>query len=100
MVRVFQVDFDFMAAIGGLVEVEVGALRGAFGDRLVGSVVSVPRDLFPRADLKVVASVFKVWLGNMLESVLKGVFGTVIGGVLGSPSRVDAVCALAVGDMK
>jgi hypothetical protein len=36
----------------------------------------------------------------MIESVLKGVFGTVIGGVLGSPSRVDAVCALAVEDMK
>ena len=32
----------------------------------------------------------------MLESVL----GTVIGGVLGSPSKVDAVSALAVVDRK
>jgi len=32
--------------------------------------------------------------------VLESVLGTVIGGVLGSPSKVDAVCALAVGDMK
>jgi len=88
MVRVFRVDFDFVAAIG-LVEVEVGALRGAFGDRLVGSVVSVLRDLFLRVDLEIVH-----------ESVLEGVFGTVIRGVLGSASKVDAVCALAVGDMK
>jgi len=77
-----------MAAIG-LVEVEVGALRGAFGDRLVGSVVSVLRDLFLRVGLEIV-----------LESLLEGMFGTVISGVLGSASKVDAVCALAVGDMK
>jgi hypothetical protein len=35
----------------------------------------------------------------MLQSALKGVFGTMMGGVLGSPSKVDAVCVLAVGDM-
>jgi hypothetical protein len=56
MVRVFRVDFDFVAAIGGLVEVDVGALRGAFGDRLVGSVVSVLRVLFLRVDLEIVGS--------------------------------------------
>jgi len=83
------VDFDFVAAIGGLVEVDVCALRGAFGDRLVGSVVSVLRVLFLRVDLEIV-----------LESVLEGVFGTVIRGVLGSASKVGAVCALAVGDIK
>lgn len=36
----------------------------------------------------------------MLESFLESVIGTVINGVLVSPSRVDGVCALAVGDMK
>jgi hypothetical protein len=56
MVRVFQVDFDFVAAIGGLVEVDVGALRGAFGDRLVGSVVSVLRVLFLRVDSEIVGA--------------------------------------------
>jgi len=111
------VDFDFVAAIGGLLEVVVGAfgdemagvlgevdsgaLRGAFGDemagglgdecggadggvvgdRLVDSVVSVLRVLFLRVDLEIVRE-------------------SVTGGVLGSPSKVDAVCALAVGDMK
>jgi len=55
MVRVFQVNFDIVAAIG-LVEVEVGALRGAFGDRLVGSVVSVLGDLFIRVDLEIVGA--------------------------------------------
>ena len=49
-------DFHFVAAIGGLVEVDVGALRGAFGDRLVGSVVSVLRVLFLRVDLEIVGS--------------------------------------------
>jgi hypothetical protein len=110
MVRVFRVDFDFVAAIGlvtgdvgalggafgdemvGMLgEVDIGALRGAFGDemagvlgdRLVDSLVSVLRVLFLRVDLD-------------LESVRE----SVIGGVLGSPSNVDAVCALAVGDMK
>jgi hypothetical protein len=56
MVRVFRVDFDFVAAIGGLVEVDVGALRGAFGDRLVGSVVSVLRVLFLRVDMEIVGA--------------------------------------------
>jgi hypothetical protein len=94
------VDIDFMAAIGGLVDVDVDAFIGAFRDGLVGSVVSVLSDLFLQVDLEVAASVFKVWLGSMLESALKGMFGTVIRGVLGSPSKVDAVYALAVGDMK
>jgi hypothetical protein len=56
IVRAFRVDFDFVAAIGGLVEVDVGALRGAFGDRLVGSVVSVLRVLFLRVDLEIVGA--------------------------------------------
>jgi len=125
------VDFDFVAAIGGLAEVDIGArggafgdemagvlrevdggaLRGAFGDemagglgdefggadggvvgdRLVDSVVSVLRVLFLRVDLD---------LEIVLESVLEGVFGTVIRGVFESASKVDAVCALAVGDIK
>jgi hypothetical protein len=56
MVRVFRVDFGFVAAIGGLVEVDIGALRGAFRDRLVGSVVSVLRVLFLRVDLEIVGA--------------------------------------------
>ena len=56
IVRAFRVDFDFVAAIAGLVEVDVGVLRG--------------------------------------------VLGTVIGGVLGSPSKVDAECVHAVLDMQ
>jgi hypothetical protein len=84
------VDFDFVAAIG-LVTGDVGVLGGAFGDemagvlgdRLVVSLVSVLRVLFLRVDLD---------MEILRESV--------IGGVLGSPSKVDAVCALAVGDMK
>jgi hypothetical protein len=36
----------------------------------------------------------------VLDSVLEGLFGTVITGVLGSASKVDAVCALPLGDMK
>ena len=87
-------DFDFVAAIGGLVEVEVGALRGAFGDGLIGSVVSVLRDIFLPVDLEIVGT------ASVLDDCLGTVFGSVIGGVLGSPSKVDAVCALAVGDMK
>jgi len=103
------VDFDFVAAIGGLGEVDIGALRAAFGDemagvlggmfrgvdrgvvgdRLVDSLVSVFRVLFLRLDLEIV-----------LESVLEGVCGTVIRGVLGSASKVDAVCAHAVLDMQ
>jgi hypothetical protein len=78
------VDIDFVAAIGGLVEVDVGALRGAFGgafggrlvdemlgglvtddvgvlggvfgDRLVGVVVSVLRVLFLRVDFEIVGA--------------------------------------------
>jgi len=50
------VDFDFVAAIGGLVDVDVCALRGAFGDRLVGSVVSVLRVLFLRVDMEIVGA--------------------------------------------
>jgi len=100
IVRAFRVDFDFVAAIG-LVTGDVGVLGGAFGlemagvlgdefggadggvvgDRLVDSVVSVLRVLFLRVDLEIVRE-------------------SVTGGVLGSPSKVDAVCALAVGDMK
>ena len=51
------------------------------GDRLVDSVVSLLRVHCLRVDL-----------GIVRESVT--------GGVLGSPSKVDAVCAHAVGDMK
>ena len=124
-------DFDCVAAIGGLAEgdigahggafgdemagvlrqVDGGALRGAFGkemaggigdefggadggvfgDRLIDSVVSVLHVFFLRVDLEIVGAAI------VLESVL----GTVIGGVLGSPSKFDAVCALAtLGDMK
>jgi len=36
----------------------------------------------------------------VLQSMLKGVLGTVIRGVLQSASKVDAVCALAVEDIK
>jgi hypothetical protein len=43
-----------VAAIGGVVEVDVGALRGAFGDRLV---VSVLRVLFLRVELEIVGAV-------------------------------------------
>jgi len=95
MVRVFRVDFDFVAAIG-LVTGDVGVLAGAFGDemagvlggmvgdRLVDSVVSVLRVLFLRVDLD-----FEIVLESMFD------------GVLGSPSEVDAVCALAMsGDTK
>jgi hypothetical protein len=32
IVTAFRVDFDFVAAIGGLVEVDVGVFRGVFGD--------------------------------------------------------------------
>jgi hypothetical protein len=60
MVRGFQVDFDFVAAIGAHVEVEAGELRGEFGDGLIGSVVGVLRDLLLRVDLEVAVSVFKV----------------------------------------
>ena len=97
IVKVFRVDFGVVAAIGGLLEVVLGAFGdemasvpgGMVGDRLVDSVVSVLRVLFLRVDLEIV-----------LESVLEGVFGTVIRGVFESASKVDAVCALAVGDMK
>jgi hypothetical protein len=41
MVRVFRVDFDFVAGIGGLAEVDIGARRGAFGDEMAG----VPREV-------------------------------------------------------
>jgi len=78
------VDFDFVAAIG-LVIGDLGVLGGEFGgvvgDRLVDSVVSVLRALLLRVDLEIAPE-------------------SVTGGVLGSPSKVDAVCALAVGDMK
>ena len=108
-------DFDFVAAIGGLLElvvgvfgdevagvlgeVNTGALRGAFrdemagvlGDRLVDALVSVLRVLFLQVDLD---------LEIVLESVLESVLGTVIRGVFESASKVDAVCALAVGDIK
>jgi hypothetical protein len=36
MVRVFRVDFDFVAAIGVLSEVDIGAHGGAFGDEMAG----------------------------------------------------------------
>jgi len=92
MVKVFRVDFGFVAAIGGLLEVVVGVFRdevagvlgGMVGDRLRDSVVSVLRVLFLHVDLD-------------LEIVLESMFE----GVLGSPSEDDAVCALAtLGDMK
>ena len=82
-------DFDFVVANGGLGTGDVGVLGGAFGDRLVGATVSMLRVLFFRVDLEIV-----------LESVLEGVFGTVIRGVFESASKVDAVCALAVGDIR
>ena len=73
-----------MAAIG-LLTGDVGVLGGAFGgvvgDRLVDSVVSVLCALFLQVDWDIARE-------------------SVTGGVLGSPSKVDAVCALAVGDMK
>lgn len=56
MVRVFRVHFDIVAAIGGLMEVDVSALRGAFGDRLVGSVVSVHPVHILRVDLEIVGA--------------------------------------------
>ena len=116
-------DFGVVAAIGGLPEVDIGArgrafgndmagvlgevgsgvLRGAFGDefggagggevgdRLIDSVVSVLRVLFLRVDLD---------LEIVLEPMFEGVFGTGIRGVLGYASKVGAVCALAVGDIK
>jgi hypothetical protein len=111
MMRVFRVDFDFVAAIGWLAEVDIAARGGAFGDEMAGglggefsgadagvvgdglvdSVVSVLRVLFLRVDLEIVGP------ASVLESVLR----TVIGGVLGSPSKVGALCALAtLGDMK
>jgi hypothetical protein len=106
MVRVFRVDIGFVAAIR-LVTGGVEVLAGAYGDemaavlgdvfggtdggRLVDSVVSVLRVLFLRVDLD-----FEI----VLESMFEGVFGTVIRGVFGSASKVDAVCALAVRDIK
>jgi hypothetical protein len=87
------VDFDFVVAIGGLLEVgvgafgddvagglgevDIGALRGAFGDeiagvlgdRLVDSSVSVLCVPFLQVDLD-----FEI----VLESVLNGMLGTVI----------------------
>ena len=51
-------------------------------------MVSVLRVLFLRVDLEI-----------ELESVLESVLGTVIRGVFESASKVDAVCALAVGDI-
>ena len=88
-------DYDIVAAIG-LVTGDVGVLRGAFrgvvADRLVYSVVSMLRVLFLRLDLD---------LEIVLESMFEGVFGTVTRGVLGSASKVDAVCELAtLGDLK
>jgi hypothetical protein len=124
MVRVIRVDFDFVAAFGGLAEVDIGACGGAFGDdmagvvgevdsgalqgafgnemadglgdefrgpdsdvggdKLVDSVVSVLRVLFLRVDLDIAI---------VLELIIEA--------VLGCPSEVDAVCALATsGDLK
>jgi len=84
IVRAFRVDFDLVAAICGLVKVDVGALRGAFGSafgsRLVDEMLG--------------------WLVTEDVGVLGGVLGTVIGGVPRSPSKVDAVCAHAVLDMQ
>jgi len=39
IVSAFRVDFDLVAAIGGLVKVDVGALRGAFGSAFGGRLV-------------------------------------------------------------
>jgi hypothetical protein len=96
------VDFAFVAAIGGIAEVDIGARGGAFGDkvagvlrcmlgdRLVDSVVSVLCVLLLRVALD---------LEIVLESVLECLFGIVIRGVFDSASKVDAVCALTVGDI-
>jgi len=63
MVKVFRVDYDFVAEIGGLLMGEVGVLGGAFGDRLVGGMVSMLSILFRQVDLEI-----------LYESVLEGVF--------------------------
>jgi hypothetical protein len=102
-VRDIQVDFDFVAAIGGHGEVDIGELQcacggamagvlgneiggadgGVVGDGLVDSVVNVVRILF-------------LCVGLDLEIVLDSMFE----GVLGSPSEV-AVCTLETfGGMK
>jgi len=121
MVRVFQVDFDFVAVIGGLLEVVVGAfgdevagvlgeidisaLQGAFRDEMA----CVLGDEFGGADgglvgdglVDSVVSVLRVLflqvdLALDLEIMLESMFE----GMLGSPSEV-AVCGLAtLGDMK
>lgn len=80
-----------MAAIGWLQPGDVGVPRGAFEDRLLGEKVSMLHVHFFRLDLEIVGA----------ASVLESVHGTVIGGVLGCPFKVDAVCALpTLGDMK
>jgi hypothetical protein len=64
--------------IGGFVKVDVGALRGALGGRLVNETLD--------------------WLVTEDVGVLGGILGTVISGVPGSPSKVDALCVHTVLD--
>lgn len=58
-------------------------------DRFVGSVVSI---------LRVVSLGVKLHFAR--EPLPDGIFRSVIGGVLGMGSNVEAVCVLGVGDFK
>jgi len=44
MVRVCRVVFDFVAAICGLAEIDMGACGGAFGDEMAGVLGELDRD--------------------------------------------------------
>jgi len=123
MVRVLGVDFDIVVAIGGLAEVDIDPHGGAFGDEMAGehreadtgALQGAFRDEFRGADGGVVRDRLIDLLRGMhrilflrvniqimgAASVVESLLGTVIDGVLGSPSKVDAVCALAtMGNMR
>jgi hypothetical protein len=89
------VDFDFVASICGLVDVGIGALRGAFGDGVAGVLGEVDSGALGGTVGDEMAGVLRVlFLAVDLEIVLEWIFEC----VLESLSEV-AGCALAVGDI-
>ena len=103
-------DIDFVAANGGLAEVDIGArggsfgdemagvrgevgssaLRGAFGDEMAGALAGADQGVVRDRLVGSVVSVLPVLFLRVeldLEIVLESMFE----GVLGSPSGVDAV---------